>query len=332
MISDSPLARFVGNARAVRRMRRFAFSVREGTAYPSVALIGPASTGKTLLARLYAKEIDCPYSEIGSSTARHVTDIYETIESDQGTFVRKDGIDQARPCVVFLDEVHALRSSVVMGLLKAIESSDRTLETEDGYILDTSRISWVCATTDRGDLFDAFDTRFSKILLRPYSREEVARIVGLAFPRFNSDLCAMIAHYSGHVPREAIEFAREVQTEYDMSRGDLAEIIRHVAEDNQIDEHGMTLQRVAILTALGRAPVPAARLASEITVKRKELERFILPPMVARTPDRKVPLVTVSSKGYTITPAGLAELDKRSIKHSGKSAMPPAVRQRWKEV
>ena len=57
-----------------------------------------------------------------------------------------------------------------------------------------------------------------------------------------------------------------------------------------------------------------------------ELRKYIMPPLLARTPDQKIPLVTVTSKGYTITGAGLAELDKRGICNRGLNAIPESVR------
>ena len=50
-----------------------------------------------------------------------------------------------------------------------------------------------------------------------------------------------------------------------------------------------------------------------------------MPPLMCRTPDRE-PLVTVSSRGYTITKAGLDELDNRFISNRGFEAMPEHMR------
>ena len=51
-----------------------------------------------------------------------------------------------------------------------------------------------------------------------------------------------------------------------------------------------------------------------------------MPPLMSKTPDQE-PMVTVSSRGYTITLAGLMELDRRGIRHRGLDSMPAQVRQ-----
>ena len=64
--------------------------------------------------------------------------------------------------------------------------------------------------------------------------------------------------------------------------------------------------------------------------KLKELTRFVMPPLLAITPDQKVPLVTVTTKGYTITPKGLKELQKRGLDFNAVTAVPDVVRQQFK--
>ncbi|NBT36200.1 MAG: hypothetical protein EBT03_11830, partial [Betaproteobacteria bacterium] len=230
------------------------------------------------------------------------------------------------PIIVFIDEVHNLKNSVVQGLLKATEPNDRIMVTEKGYEVRTDKVCWMIATTDRGDLFDAFDTRFQKVNLQLYSMKEMAQIVQMNNPDFDEDACMLVAKYNSQVPREALAFARDMRVEKEMSGCDSwEEVAKLVAKDHGIDEHGMTLSRVEILRALGQGPVSAAQLPFVVHVKQEELRKFILPPLMSRTPDRE-PLVTVSARGYTITKAGLEELEKRSISNRGLDAMPEQVR------
>ena len=79
---------------------------------------------------------------------------------------RDDGSFVAPPCIVFIDEVHQLPRKVEQGLLTATEKGTHRLETETGTVLDTYHVCWMIATTDRGLLFDAFDTRFSKVVFQ----------------------------------------------------------------------------------------------------------------------------------------------------------------------
>jgi hypothetical protein len=183
------------------------------------------------------------------------------------------------------------------------------------------------ATTDRGDLFDAFDTRFQKVVLQLYSQKEMAQIIKLNNPEWDDEICLLVAKYNSQVPREALAFARDMRVEYEMNgRATWEEVAAIVAKDHKIDEHGMTLSRVQVLKALGQSPVSAAQMQFVVGVKEDELRKFIMPPLMSRTPDRE-PLVTVSSRGYTITMAGLKELDKRGLPNRGIDAIPEQIRQ-----
>jgi Holliday junction resolvasome RuvABC ATP-dependent DNA helicase subunit len=183
------------------------------------------------------------------------------------------------------------------------------------------------ATTDRGDLFDAFDTRFQKVNLRLYTKQEMARIIKMNNPDWDEEVCLLVAKYNSHVPREALAFARDMRVEHEMNgqvSWDQAAAI--VAKDHGIDRWGMTESRVEVLKALGQRAVSAPQLQYVVHVKEDELKKFVMPPLLARTPDAE-PLVTVSTRGYTITLEGLAELGKRGLPNRGLDAMPKQVRQ-----
>jgi len=340
---DNPhyeLNKFVGNKEAVRRLSRAVFSAlgkdnRDCSEY-SFALCGPASTGKTYLAKLFAKVLGLPFVSIEPQSIKRVQDIFEEIEKAcaeyEGYDISLVEYDGGRyylpPMVVFIDEVHNLKNSVVQGLLKATEPNDRVMVTENGYEVRTDKVCWMIATTDRGDLFDAFDTRFQKINLRLYSRAEMASIIKMNNPEWSDEVCSIVSKYNSQVPREALAFARDMRVEHEMHEGSWEETAASVATDHEIDEYGMTFKRVEILRALGQGPVSASQLPFVVHVKEEELRKFIMPPLMGRTPDQE-PTVAVSSKGYTITPAGLLELDKRGVLHRGAKAMPEQVRQAY---
>jgi Holliday junction resolvasome RuvABC ATP-dependent DNA helicase subunit len=234
-----------------------------------------------------------------------------------------------------IDEVQQVTKSMEQCLLKALEPKDRMLVTEDGRKLDTSRLLFAFCTTDIGDLFDALVCRLMPVEIRLYSKVEMAQIIALNYPHWPGEACRKVAHYSSQNPRESLRFAKTMQDEIDM-REDMGEnadylvVSDYVARESNIDPHGMTMQRLRVLTALGHQPVSAARLRHVCGVKDSELYKFILPPLLSTTPDQPAPLLTVSNKGYTITPAGLAELDKREIGNRGIEAIPKSVRSLFK--
>lgn len=328
-----PLANFIGNEKAVERLCRAAFVAmgnhNHSAAGVNYAVLGPASTGKTTLCKLFAKTLKIPFVELDPLSLDSVEDVFKEIRNT----LEENNLDlfdfgnkfQLPPCIVFVDEVHNLKKRVVQGLLKATEPNDSQMSTESGLAIDTKAVCWMIATTDRGDLFDAFDTRFSKINLRLYSKDEVARMIKLVQKDWSIEVCRLAAKFGGIVPREALAFAVDMKMEQDMYPDDWENVSLKVAESHGIDEFGMTNQRLAILKALGRQPISASQLPHIVGVKIDELKKFIIPPLQAITPDQTVPLVAICSRGYTITPAGIQELDKRNIPHNGVDAMPESI-------
>lgn len=344
---DNPkfkLNKFIGNEEAVRRLSRAVFSAlgrddRCCSDY-SFALCGPASTGKTYLAKLFAESLRIPFVQIEPQAIKKTHDIFLEIEKTLAEFDSRISLVEYEggtyvlpPMIVFIDEVHNLKKNVVQGLLKATEPNDRMMVTEEGVEIATHKVCWMIATTDRGDLFDAFDTRFQKVNLRLYSMKEMAEIIKMNNPEWDDNICMLVAKYNSQVPREALAFARDMKVAHEMSSDDETweEIAEIVASDHGIDKWGMTNTRVDILRILGQSPASASSLPFMVHVKEDELRKFIMPPLMSRTPDRE-PLVTVSSRGYSITKAGLDELNKRSIPNRGFSAMPEQVRQMYECV
>jgi Holliday junction resolvasome RuvABC ATP-dependent DNA helicase subunit len=329
--SDCPFSRFIGNQKAINRLKRVVFSALGKHDHScggiSFALLGPSSTGKTTLARLFAEAVGLPFVEIHPKAINDVHDvlvsvasILEKTETCDGDTLELHPVSEGPPsefhippCIIFIDEVHALKNEVVQGLLKATEKNDAQL-VSDRAIADCSEVCWIIATTDRGLLFDAFDTRFSKIFLNLYSKSEIAKIIGIHNPEFDEEACHLIARYSSVVPREALAFAEEMKLEDAMSEipgFDWDRAAKSVAEDMDIDDFGMTRQRLNILIRLAKeGPISKNRVCDIAQCKVEELDKFVMPALLTTTTDQEA-LVTVSSRGFAITDAGLAALKLR---------------------
>jgi len=326
----SPYYGFIGNRTAVNKLLRIDFDALGRYNHLcrdlAIAFIGQAGSGKTELAQRHAKANMLPLVKLTPRATKSLQDILDELqrvwESHNMPLIEvcRPKLYKVPPTNVFIDEVHALPNKVVQGLLTATEHKDAMLVTEKGYTVDCYNIHWMIATTDRGKLFDAFDTRFTKVILNLYTKEEVATIVNKNNPNWSMDTCRLVAHYCSKVPREALAFAREMQLEFNMNPGTWQDVAARVARDNEIDEHGMSFRRLKILTALGQKPVAANRLPVVAGCKIEELEKFILPWLLEATPEQS-PLITVTNKGYTITEAGIAELEKRKVRHNGEQAL-----------
>jgi holliday junction DNA helicase RuvB len=334
----SPYYGFIGNKRAVQKLIRLDFQAlgRENHVCndQSISFIGQAGCGKTNLARRHARANGLPLVEISPKSIKTTQDIFNAIarvladernNAKDGSSIALEEMGDKNyiipPINLFIDEVHALAGPVVDGLLKATEHDDGILVTEKGLTVDCRYIHWIIATTERGLLFDAFDTRFTKVVVNFYSKDEVAQIVQHTNPDLNESICKLVAHYCSKIPREALAFAREIKMEHDMNTNQSwSAIARKVAEDNEIDAGGMNYKSLAILKALGQGPIAEKRLPIVAGVKVEELNKFFLPWLLATTEDQAA-MVGVSHKGYTITEAGLEQLNLRNIPNKGEKAL-----------
>lgn len=314
---------FVGNEAAVRKVKTAAFTSlgRFNHVMQDInfAFFGPASSGKTTLGRLYAKVVDLPYLEISPKSIKTVGDLF----AESGKVLEESGLPLCPikdnhfvlpPMVIMIDEVHALSKGVVQGLLKATEHNDAQMNTEDGYYVNTKNVTWMIATTDEGNLFDAFRTRFSSVNLKYLSKEEIGRIISKSNPDLPEELCQLVAHYNSRIPRKALEFTRYMRMVKGMHPNkSWYAVARKVAKDEGIDEFGMHEIHLKILRALGKGPVAKNRMSIVSGRKDEETERYIMPWLLCETDDQPS-LVTVGAKGYLITEAGREELIKRGIK------------------
>lgn len=320
----SPFSKFIGNRKAINRLSRAAFVALGRYNHvandQNFAFIGPASTGKTTLVKLYVeKTLQLPFVQLNSETIKKGHDIFREIANtcrdtkvgDLSLTLYDYGNQNfiLPPMAVFIDEVHNLSKKVVQLLLPACEAKDHTLTTEFGCTVDCKNVCWCIATTDRGDLFDAFDTRFTKISLELYSKKELAQIIHLDHPDLDIKVCELIAKYNS-IPREALAFAQDMKLfhQFDKSKS-WEEVAKETAEDHGIDPYGMTYRRLKILRVLqNQGSVSRTNLATIAGCKVEELIKFTLPPLIYEQ------MISVSSKGYAITDAGRNALTMRGIK------------------
>ena len=317
-----PLHRFIGNDHARRKLAEAAFvALKRGNhccKELSVFLSGPPSVGKTALAKLFAELLGLPFVEVQPRSIVNVNDLFTAICFQMGeqelpvVAVRGSKSYRLPPCIIFVDEVHGLSQKVVDALLTACEGKARTFTTERGEVVDCRYVSWFIATTEAGDLFDAFESRFDEVALRYYTREELAQIVRLNNPDLDMSVCRLIAKFQ-RLPRKLLRFATSMRNKKEM-HPDMSwdAVALEVAKDNGIDEHGMGGKHLDIIKALKKKPVAKDRLPVMIGVKKPELEKKLMPLLLCSTADQPA-LVEVGSDGYRLTDAGAKELALRGL-------------------
>jgi Holliday junction resolvasome RuvABC ATP-dependent DNA helicase subunit len=323
---DSPFSKYVGQDSAKRKMGRVLLSALQKpnhcAADVSWLLTGPSSVGKTTLARIFAQILNLPFIELHPKSLKSLNDIFEIVNEkliERKPILQMNEVAQNQykmpPCIIFIDEAHSLPRSLQNGLLKATETKDRTLVTEDRKTIDTKAVTFIMATTDSGDLFDAFLNRFTEINLVPYTKQEIAQIIRLNFPEWGEVESSLAAHFQPRIPRKAIDFAKEMKMEKEINpQKKWHQIAVQVAEENNIDEHGLPLKHLQLLQAVSRRPVSKERITMMLNVKIKELTNYILPWLMNSTSDNPA-LITISTAGIRLTYQGYIELKKRNLVH-----------------
>jgi Holliday junction resolvasome RuvABC ATP-dependent DNA helicase subunit len=286
----------------------------------AILFYGSKSTGKTLFAKLLAKSLMRPFIEADANIIKNTDDVfalgYATAkEIGKPMEVKKilhgKKVYEFPNLVYFIDEIHGLNNSVVVGLLKAFESTDKLLTTRKAFV-DCTKVLWIGATTERGTLFDAFESRFDKIFMNSYTLDEIARIVQLRFPKFDMQICLAIAKQSGLIARQALDLANDVDLKAERHGCSKFEALNNVTKQQGLDESGFSKQQIWVLQALAQTPngLNYDQLCRIAQCKVEELKEHVLPKLLMCSDDQAA-FVTWNGKNSRITKEGLEFLKEK---------------------
>jgi Holliday junction resolvasome RuvABC ATP-dependent DNA helicase subunit len=283
-------------------------------------LVGSAGVGKSSLARAIARKL-LNDEEIlfNGADLKSPAALITRLRERKKLPARSKGKAKIQPCLVFIDEVHAISNTVQTTLLSAMD--DERTAPIDGVIYDFAEVIFVLATTDSGRLSEAFNSRPDKTWLRSYTLEEMAGIIWLhgkkqlnehELPR---EICLEIAARMRCNPRRAVRCLSERLIPYFHSqthRDDeklnvkrLARAITHEAVCRYFDEQGIDLNGLDgvaknYLNYLARnGATPEERLRQGLGITNRgdfiEVDEFL---------SQRLGLVTISSAGRTLSPQG----------------------------
>ncbi len=194
---------------AIEKKHRFSF-----------VLWGPPGTGKTTIARIYAKALDAELYELSAVSAGK-EDIRKIIATDTGD----------RPKVLFLDEIHRFNKSQQDFLLPYVESGVLTL---------------IGATTENPsfEIIPALLSRSRVFVLEPLSEEALRAIVARAKLKLSKDAFDWLMGYSNGDARKALTLLEGAKTLYGkVSVETLNQALEspHLRYDKKGDEHYDTI-------------------------------------------------------------------------------------------
>ncbi len=324
---------FIGNTDAVYAIQRglVAAFVDAAPGQPPVLsksylFIGPASVGKTELARRVTTILDLPMVFLDGRSLRNREKFFDLVDDALYAHDLKPHALEARSgtatfqypaFAAFIDETHLVGPSTQESLLTMLEHDDRSvlLDGKRGRrIAVVDKAAFLFATTRPAEVNRALRTRTTEINLQRYTEEEVAQMVRLRFPQLidvpQYSPVATIAACARFIPRIAFEMARDVVEEIKTStHQEVRTCVRNVMNGRSIIyANGVTKNDYAYLKLLqheGRALGEQAirsHLQGEIDAAQisEDIEPFLF----------SLKLVSPTGKGRALTYAGYEFLDQ----------------------
>ncbi len=219
---------------AIEKRHRFSF-----------ILWGPPGTGKTTIARIYANALDAQLYELSAVSAGK-DDIRKIVEAGRAT-KGQSALIEAKPNVLFLDEIHRFNKAQQDFLLPYVESGELTL---------------IGATTENPsfEVISALLSRCRVFVLEPLSEDDLRTIIKRADGDLGEDAIAWLLGYANGDARKALGIIDGARSLYGaVNEQTLSQALEspHLRYDKKGEEHYDTIS--AFIKSM-RASQPDAAL------------------------------------------------------------------------
>ncbi len=235
-IRPESLKEFVGQQHLVGPNKPLRLSIEKGHIF-SFILWGPPGTGKTTLAKIYAKELDADFEELSAVSAKK-DDIKNIMAMH--SFSKK-------PLVLLLDEIHRFNKAQQDFLLPYVESGEITL---------------IGATTENPsfEVISALLSRCRIFTLKEHNDEEMKEIIERAAIELDDEAMEWLVQMANGDARQALTMIDATQQLYNkVTLENLKETLQNkfLRYDKKGEEHYNTIS--AFIKSM-RASNPSAAL------------------------------------------------------------------------
>jgi len=254
----------------------------------NVAIFGPAGLGKTSLAGVIANTLNREFHEHIASetwTPEWVTDMLLdlSIEGYDDKGIPGPG---AKKHVVYIDEFHSCRPSVMDAFLRPIEDSHVWKNGLPNWLSETT---YIISTNYPEKVPNALLQRFPlQFNLVQYTDEDMTKIVRANFPSMPKAIAEDIARRSKGIPRLAISFGDSIS----LYKGDADTFFKL----RGIDEHGLDSRDRKYLEILEESdrPLSLNTIASCMRDSASVISTMVEPTLIFKG------LVHITGKGRTL--------------------------------
>ena len=175
----------IGQDAARRKLSFFIKGYTATSIVPHLIFVAPKGTGKTFLAKTFAKNL-----KVGSKPKKWIEINCSTIKN-LNQFFTQIVVPHLTDCdaTILFDECSELPKDVTMALLTMLNPNKdhRTEFFYDDYSFecDFRKLTFLFATTEAQDVFHALMDRLDRVDLEDYSVDELSEIVKLNLPSIN---------------------------------------------------------------------------------------------------------------------------------------------------